>query len=231
MELKNIDISFDVQSDSHGKDPDSASETLKTYHQLLWSKQLPNGESFDLIKGKGYYLKWKDFYLGSDSITVSFLNGRKPIKDLETQIPNFEEFKRDYWHETYTIGGSIIFPQNSWSMNRARGCHPRICDRWDLTLECIKRFYNQEPSPLDKALYKSESFFRLFIDFKGYVDFFLLQDCVDDNYNVKLWLNTALFETMPLPKTIDIYLKWIESQRNFVKQRGLRINDYCNHTH
>ena len=116
-------------------------------------------------------------------------------------------------------------------MNRARGCHPRICDRWDQTLECIKRFYNHEPSPLDKALYKSEAFFRLFIDFKGYVDFFLLQDCVDDDYNVKLWLDTALFETMPLPKTIDIYLKWIESQRNFVKQRGLRIKDYCNNTH
>ena len=34
MELKDIDITFDVQSDSRGNDPDWASATLKAYHQL-----------------------------------------------------------------------------------------------------------------------------------------------------------------------------------------------------
>lgn len=43
IELKDIDVWFDVQTDSNGKDPDSASKTLKSYHQALWSKLLPNG--------------------------------------------------------------------------------------------------------------------------------------------------------------------------------------------
>ena len=41
-----------------------------------------------------------------------------------------------------------------------------ICDRWDLTLECIRRFYAGEPTPLDSALKKSRVFFELFVDFK-----------------------------------------------------------------
>ena len=56
---------------------------------------------------------------------------------------------------------------------------------------------------LEKVLFERESFFKLFIDFKGYMDLFLLQDCVDDDYNGKLWLDTSLFETLLMPKTID----------------------------
>ena len=67
-----IDVTFDFRSDTpKGKDPDKYSPTLKTYHQLLWSKALPNGDVMDLKKGKGlYYLTWKDFDFGSDSIIV-----------------------------------------------------------------------------------------------------------------------------------------------------------------
>ena len=141
-------------------------------------------------------------------------------------IPNFTSFKESYWHRTYTIGGSIIFPLQKWSMNQARGCSMRICDRWDLTLECIRRFYQGKQTPLDKALEKSRNFFNLFIDFKGYVDFFLLQDCVDEDYNVKLWLNTELFETKPMPKDMETYKNWINSQLEFVAKRNDRIKQY-----
>ena len=227
MELKDIDITFDVQTDSRGKDPDSYSKTLKLYHQLLWSKLLPNGQKMQLVIDKGS-LRWADMWFGCDSITASFLHYRFPLKDyVEQHIPNFTEFKRDYWHRTYTIGGSIIFPMVKWSMNQARGCSVKICDRWDLTLECIRRFYAGEPTPLDKAFERSREFFELFVDFKGYVDFFLLQDCVDDNYNVKFWLETPLFVSMPMPKDLDEYDMWINSQLDFVKKRGKRIKEYC----
>ena len=43
-----IDTSFDVRTDSRGKDPDTWSPTLARYHQLLWSKPLPGGITFDL---------------------------------------------------------------------------------------------------------------------------------------------------------------------------------------
>ena len=115
-------------------------------------------------------------------------------------------------------------------MNQARGCSMRICDRWDLTLECIRRFYAGEPTPFDSALEKSRVFFESFVDFKGYVDFFLLHDCVDEKYNVKFWLKTPLFSTMPMPKTMDEYMRWIDSQLDFVTKRNARIHHYCLNT-
>lgn len=227
MELKNIDIHFDFRTDTRpGKDPDCDSKTLRAYQQLLWSKPLPNGEVMQLGIEKGY-LKWKDIWFGSDSITASFLHGRFPLrKDVENRS-DFAQWKKDYWHKTYTIGGEIIFPMVRWSMNQARGCSTKICDRWDLTLECIRRFYARESSPLDKALEKSANFFELFVDFRGYVDFFLLQDCVDKDYNVKLWLDTPLFVSMPMPKNLVEYNRWIDSQLDFVAKRGKRIKEYC----
>lgn len=53
MNVRDIDIHFDVRMDSHGKDPDSASATMRAYHQLLWSKPLPNGQMMNLTQGKG----------------------------------------------------------------------------------------------------------------------------------------------------------------------------------
>ena len=226
MELRDIDIHFDAQTDSKGPDPDSGSPTLKAYHQLLWSKPLPNGQEMKLRIEKNC-LKWGDMWFGCDSITASFLHWRFPLKEyVEQNILNFAEFKKDYWHKTYTIGGSIIFPMHRWSMNQARGCSVKICDRWDLTLECIRRFYNGEPTPLDKVMERDKAFYDLFVDFKGYVDFFFLQDCVDENYNVKFWMDTPLFVSMPMPKNLDEYYKWIYSQLEFVAKRGKRIEKY-----
>ena len=229
MTIPKIDLSFDVRTDSNGKDPDYASETLKKYHQLLWSKPLPNGQVMELTKGKGFYLKWNDFYLGSDSIIVSFMHDRYKYRQLIMGgIPDFLQYREDYLKKAYTIAGSIVFPQVKWSMNQARGCSKKIADRWDLTLECIRRFYAGESSPLDTALQRSESFFGLFVDFKGYVDFFLLQDCVDDNGNVILWLDTPLFINDPMPNTVESYKGWIEKELDFVEKRGKRIEAYNN---
>ena len=170
-------------------------------------------------------------YFSSDSITASFDNYRFPLRDyVRNHIENFPDFKKDYLHKAYTIGGEIIFPAIRWSMNQARGFSYKICDRWDLTLECIRRFYIGESSPLDKALNNSRDFFELFLTFKGYVDFFLLQDCVDDDYNVKFWLDTPLFVSKPMPKNMHEYNSWIDSQLHFVEVRGQRILDYINRT-
>ena len=107
----------------------------------------------------------------------------------------------------------------------------KICDRWDLTLECIRGFYMGASTPLDAVLARDVDFFKLFVDFRGYVDFFLLHDCVDENYNVKMGLDTQLFDSMPMPKTLGDYLKWIEFQLDFVAKRGKRINDYVSTHH
>ena len=71
-----IDIYFDVRRDSKGKDSDSASAILRSYHQLLWSKPLPNGQVMELATRNCSYLRWNDMYFGSDSIIVSFMHSR-----------------------------------------------------------------------------------------------------------------------------------------------------------
>jgi hypothetical protein len=75
------------------------------------------------------------------------------------------------------MGGMMVFPGNQVdrkpTINVARGFHPRISDRMDLTLECVRRYYGQEPSPLAVTLGRYAGFFALFEDFQGYVDFFL----------------------------------------------------------
>ena len=69
----------------------------------------------------------------------------------------------------------------------------------------------------------------MFIDFKGYVDFFYLQDCVTDDYSqVKFWLGNGEFEYYPLPKTVNEYLLWIEKELEFVNHRNSRINQDIN---
>ena len=55
-----------------GKDPDSYSATLRKYHQILWSKKLPNGMIFDLDVETRQLLHHKselgEFFLSSDAV-------------------------------------------------------------------------------------------------------------------------------------------------------------------
>lgn len=103
-----------------------------------------------------------------------------------------------------------------------------ISDRWDLTLECIRRYYNGENSPLYNTLIDDKPFFDLFNDFKGYVDFFFLQDAVSKDYSkVNIWCGNSDFVENGLPKTIDEYLNFIDEELKFVEQRNLRIKAYC----
>lgn len=228
MELRNIDIHFDVRIDSDGKDPDAASKTLRSYHQLLWSRPLPNGQIMELTNKDCSYLRWNDFYFGSDSIIVSFMHARYKLRNfIIDSIANFWDYREDYLKKSYTIAGSIIFPKHLRSMNQRRGCSRIICDRWDLTLECIRRFYAGEPTPLDKVMERDKAFYDLFVDFKGYVDFFFLQDCVDESYNVKFWLDTPLWVCDPMPESVESYKDWIDKELDFVAKRGKRIEEYC----
>lgn len=242
--MKTIDVNFDFTTDTPrywenfwekdnilgggGNDPDAASKTLQTYHQILWSKALPNGKKISLSTGAGAnYLTWEDFRFGSDSIIASFryVRYRHILEEVANTMPNYKEYIELFLRKSYTIGGSIIFPKDN-SINRARGCNPYIRDRWDLTLECIRRYYNNENSPLYEVLEKNKKFFDLFCDFKGYVDFFFLQDCVSSDYNkVDSWVGKGNFDGYPLPKTVEEYKQWIENQLNFISKRNKKIEN------
>lgn len=211
-----------------GNDPDSRSPTLRYYHSILWRRELPSGEFFDLEERYGNeYIRWKDMRFASDSITTGFRFSkcRSLIDAVSDSMDNYKDWAESVIRRTYTIGGSIIFPKHVNSINQARGSNRRICDRWDLTLECIRRYYSGERSPLEDCLKRDSGFFDLFVDFKCYVDFFLLQDCVSKDYSkVMMWLDTDLFEKDPLPKNVDEYMHWIGCELDFVEKRNQRIN-------
>ena len=145
---------------------------------------------------------------------------------VANNLPNYKNFIEDFTRKSYTIGGEIIFPKMKGSINQTRGCNPFIIDRFDLTLECIRRFYNNEKSPLFDTLSKNKAFFDLFVNFKGYVDYFYLQDLVSPDYSrVIFWLGNGNFEKYPFPKTVEEYLSWIDKQLLFVSSRNKRISN------
>ncbi|MDD3534376.1 MAG: hypothetical protein PHR27_10185 [Candidatus Cloacimonetes bacterium] len=230
-----IDTSFNMHSDANGGDPDATSPTLRAYHKLLWSKPLPSGDLFDLHDDEpGYYLYHNsalgNFALGSDAITHSYKSQIKK-KWLTTQLP--KEVQELFDHGS-TIGGYIIFPNNQvdrkHTINQARGISRLIDDRFDLTLECIRRFYIGEPSPLGESLKRYMAFFQLFETFKGYVEFFLLDDLVDECGDVKFYLPFDDFQSPPEFKDVKDYLVYKNRVESFIKSRNRRIEDYVTQT-
>ena len=230
-----IDVTFDFRSDTPpGGDPDSLSPTLKRYHQLLWSKPLPRGAQFELDDTTpGVYLhhvsELGEFFLSSDAVVPSFTREVR-LRDVVAQIPQTEldEFNRI----GYTIGGMMIFPGNKignkMTINGARGFHPRIKDRFDLTVECIRRHYLGELSPLSETLARYAEFFALFGDFRGYVDFFLLQDIATEDYAaVKCFTPFAGFDVSPLPNGFDAYDAYRRHAIEFIEARNCRVNAYA----
>ena len=101
-----------------------------------------------------------------------------------------------------------------------------VADRLDLTLECILRHYRGEESPLGDVLARYSEFFALFEDFRGYVDFWLLQDLVDDNYSaVKCFMPFDEFKTPAKPQDIDTYREYRRLNIEFVQARNRRIDN------
>jgi hypothetical protein len=229
-----IDVTFDVSSDTPpGMDPDAFSPTLRRYHQFLWSKPLPSGELFDLdVTTPGVYLhhhsELGEFELSSDAATHTY--SRWPsMKGIIDQIPPAET--EQFMYIGSTIGGYVVYPGNridgKITINQARGIHPRIKDRFDLTLECIRRHYDGEPNPLAEVLARYADFFGLFGDFVGYVGFFLLEDLVDeDALAVRFWLPFEDFVGPHVPDTLDAYIAYRQRVIGFVEARNRRIAAY-----
>ncbi len=175
---------------------------------------MPSGAPFELDIATPPYLhhlsELGEFWLTSDAVIPTWSKWRKMAHIID-QIP---EVEREAFNRIgYTIGGMMVFPGNQIdrkpTINGARGLDARIADRFDLTMECIRRHYLDEPSPclLSDTLARYADFFGLFGDFAGYVDFFHLQDLVDEvTSTVKFFTPFEDFTASPLPGTLDEYL-------------------------
>ncbi len=225
-----IDTTFDFRTDSSGKDPDSHSLTLRRYHRLLWSKPLPRGARFDLVDTvPSAYLYHRsalgEFFLASDSVIPTFTRWAS-MQHIISQI--LEADSEMFRTIGYTMGGMIIFPGNKvdgkQTLNGARGFTRKIADRFDLTLECIRRHYRSEDSPLGNTLNRYSEFFSLFGDFRGYVEFFLLHDLIaDGSEQVKFFMHFDDFATTPVPKDLATYAEYRDRTIEFVMARNRRI--------
>lgn len=231
-----IDTTFDFRSDADGGDPDRTSPTLRRYHQILWSKDLPCGRRFDLDTTTEWeYLHHRsdlgEFFLSSDAVIATYQEWIS-TRDLIAQMPEGEvdEF------ETlgYTIGGMMIFPSNrvdgAWTINMARGMHrSQIADRMDLTLECIRRYYDGDlDTPLGATLARYPEFFALFESFQGYVDYFLLNDLAPDG-RVQFFLPFDGFNGRAVPEDAAQYAEFRNRSMEFVRRRNLRIEAWERH--
>lgn len=223
-----IDIDYDFRNDSGGKDPDSYSQTLKAYHQLLWSKDLPTQGSLQLNENLDFLSPQKSFFFASDSIIPTYSYWRS-YQHIINQIAQDKLWYFDY--KSYTIGGMLIFPRNKidnqMTINMARGINKSIRDRFDLTLECIRLYYNDSRSPLFDVLNRYSDFFRLFKSFDGYVAFFHLQDLLTDKQQINFFLPFDGFDSDALPKDKEAYNLFMENSLHFIDARASRIKRWC----
>lgn len=218
-----MDIDFDFRKDSKCGDPDTDSKMLYNAQKLLWNKKLPNGKLLYLnVIGGSSRLLLKTNLIGnlsSDRICPHFYD--KYNGKFNGWISEKEGNELKY--VVRTIGGHIVFPahrKEGFTINQARGVNQKISDRFDLTLECIKRYYENKHSPLYKTLKRYSEFLDLFVDFKGFVNFFLLQDFLDKKNEVIFCIPFDDFNRGPLPESplkaieisgcdFDLYLKKI----------------------
>ena len=177
-----------------------------------------------------------EFWLSSDSIAHTYSSWGRPARLVEVvrQVPPAE--MAAFYGLACTVGAYIVFPMQvrvdgKWrqSINQSRGTHPRIRDRFDLTLECIRRHYEGTPSPLADALEPYADFFGLFGDFGGYVDHFLLNDLVDDGYaSVRFFKDFDDFAGDPLPAgSVAEYREYMRLSMDFIRARNERIARYA----
>ncbi len=131
----------------------------------------------------------------------------KEIKELQTRLnlfgvekariekkrhynasyPLYKEFIWYYLQYSNTIGGFMLFPRHDCSINQARGMSDRIQDRFDLTLECIRRMYESGfptgSNPLFDMSKEDKEYFEMFGSFENYAKFFCLNKSYDGKHN------------------------------------------------
>jgi hypothetical protein len=224
-----IDVTFDFRTDTPDYprcDPDTHSPTLRRYQRLLWSKPLPSGPTFDLSEQR-YYLyhcsELGEFTLSSDAVMQTFIRWPVALQPVRVQDP--PQVHEAFFTIAYTIGAMMIWPANKidgrLTINQDRGFRRwDIADRFDLTVECVRRHYLGRSSPLANTLSRYADFFDLFGDFRGFVDFFLLDDLVADDGSVRFFMPFDDFRPEPggsaIPKDVDTYREYRRRSIEFI---------------
>lgn len=227
-----MDVGFDLRAEIPGLDPDRYSNRLRGYHRALWGRPLPGGNRLDL--DERLVSRDPPLRLSSDAICPTYLTWKRPSVPSEVRASLDPEVVRRLVAASGTVGAFIVFPvpdvaiPRTQSINQARGIHPKVRDRFDLTLECIRRHYRGEASPLSDSLEKQRGFFSLFGDFDGYVSFFMLDDLVVGDAVTDLTtseeLTGAAFDDEPFPgSSVSRFTSYAQHAADFVCRRNARV--------
>lgn len=228
-----IDTSFDFNSEvAAGRDADTWSPTLASYHAALWSRPLPSGRMLTLeVAGRpgSLHLRHESdlgvFELSSDAFTNRLRNAPIARTIAENDMPP---------NLGYTIGSAIVFPRaqvdGRQTINQRKGTHPAIKDRPDLFLECLRRHYLGEESPLSDCLTRYETFFALFETFDGYVEHFILQDLTNEDGSIAFMHTFNEFRSPAVPGTRDDYVAYRLRNNDFIEARNRRIARFVHGT-
>ena len=193
----------------------------------------------DVVYDWGYGLSLhtadgSESWLGSDGMIPTWSSAgwtKRFSADLAAEIARDGD---DFYRVASTIGGYIVFPcnrmgQTGWTINQARGMHSGITDRFDPTLECIRRHYT-EPSaenPFGERLAHYADFFEPFGEFGWYVRFFLLDDLLtEDRAAVRSLMSGAAVTDFTSPAfalTPGAYAEYRRRSLDFVSARNNRI--------
>ena len=165
--------------------------------------------------------------VSSDTIATSH-SGYAEIRPLHAGLP--DQYRNYIENTFYRMAGFIVFPVHPQSVNQLRGW--RLRDRFDLTLECIRRHYTGEAHPLADVMTQNARFFGLFgsghTGFLRYVEFFHLQWLVVDG-SVR-WFDGSLatpdLDAPRLPATADRYRAYLDSVVEFTDDRTERIRTW-----
>ncbi len=225
----------------NGGDPDRDCPRLYAWHRALWGRSVPGVPPLELsvTSGRGFEMALRtadgpEFRLASDGIIPTWSSSgwaRSFGADLVAEVARDAD---DFYRIASTIGGYILFPRNrigqaGSTINQARGVDPRIADRFDLTLECIRLHYSNPAAenPLGERLAYYADFFALFGDFDGYVRLFLLDDLVTADRGAVLSLMSgeplSVFGAPALAVSPAQYAEYRRRSIAFVRERNARI--------
>jgi hypothetical protein len=246
-----IDVNLDLRIGlKESQDPDKDSKILKGYHKKLWGKKLPSGLLLDLSDSTSKDCNYLFFQtdsqgirLSSDWIINTYLHWPS-LNGLKNEfLVKYEKEYNDFNKIAHTIGSYILFPlypidtpRGAQTINQARCTRyaDKIKDRFDLTLECIRRYYNKkenpyinEENPLGNVIERFDDYFQLFKSFEGFCNFFFLQDLTKKYTEIDFFLKFNKFEPNPQPKTSEDYFIYMNKATEFIKTRNKRIMDYA----
>ena len=228
-------------------DPDSKCYELYTdLKKELFCKNFPNGDLIRELKekertGKNGSKYWelvikiesgngekKYFGLGTDYIGAS-VNWALKCNVSQKVI-------KEYLKVSRTLGGHIFFPR--WqisnnkerikSLNIARGGEfisnkrPGFYDRFDIFLYDLKNWYDDVPSQLKKEFDSNKKWLELFVDFKGFINYFSLNNFLNSEYEViDLTDSMNVIEKFKsyIPKEPSDYSLYFKNSSNIIIKR------------